>query len=133
VEHDLKFDCAECGKVATRVRVLERGEVPEAQDEFWAGLTSDTRRLCVEVDGLASWTSQREASPEQILRDWVAADFPALRCEDNMQTANRCFKCNKWYCATHSPFERIVDGAPAYDYYFRSICPHGHVRTVERI
>ncbi len=51
VEHDLKFTCNECGKVATRVRVLEPDEVPEAQDEFGASLTSDARRLCVEVDG----------------------------------------------------------------------------------
>ena len=132
MEHDLEFACSECGKVATRVRVLEPGEVPEEQDEFWAGLTSDTRRLCIEVDGLQGWTSPRADSPQEILRDWLAEDFHALRSVYGMQTANWCFDCGKWYCADHSPWERIVYGAPAYDYYFKRVCPLGHKRTVER-
>ena len=49
-----------------------------------------------------------------------------------MKTANRCFDCENWYCADHSPWERIVYGVPAYDYYFATVCPRGHKRTVER-
>ncbi len=49
-----------------------------------------------------------------------------------MQTANRCFDCGKSYCADHNRWDRIVYGAPAYDYYFLSVCPRGHERTVER-
>jgi hypothetical protein len=132
MEYDLKFVCSECGKVATRVRILEPGEVPEAQDEFWSNLTSDTRRLCIEVDGLQGWTSQRTGSPEEILRDWLAEDFQTLLREDEMQVANRCFDCEKWYCGDHGRWERVVYGAPAYDYYFEIVCPGGHERTVER-
>lgn len=109
VGHDLKFACNECGTVATRVRVLEPGEVPESQDAFGASLTSDAQRLCIEVDGLQSWTSERSASPEVVLSDWLAEDFRALRREDSIQTANRCFECEKWYCADHTRSERIVN------------------------
>lgn len=101
-------------------------------ETFWASPTSDARRLCVEVDGLQAWTSKRSETPEEILSNWLAEDFHALRRENNMQTANRCFDCEKWYCADHTRSERIVDGAPAYDYYFASVCPLGHQRTVER-
>lgn len=132
VEYDLKFTCSECDKVATRVRILEPGEVPEAQGEFGASLTSDTRRLCIEVNGLGGWTSRRSGSPQEILRDWLAEDLHALRDEDEMQTANRCFDCEKWYCSDHARWDRIVYGAPSYDYYFVSVCPRGHERTVER-
>ena len=132
MQHDLKFACSECGKVATRVRVLEPGDVPEAQDEFWSSLTSDTRRLCIEVDGLQGWTSPSSDSPQEILRDWLAEDFQALSRKREMQTANRCFDCEKWYCADHPRWERIVYGAPAYDYYFERVCPQGHKVTVER-
>jgi hypothetical protein len=132
VEYDLEFTCAECGKVATRVRVLEPGEVPEGQDEFWASLTSDTRRLCVEVDGMGGRTSEREGEPQEILRDWLAGDFVALKSEEPTQMANRCFECEEWYCTDHLRHERVVYGAPAYDYYFASVCPRGHERTVER-
>jgi len=132
VGHDLKFACNECGKVATRVRVLEPGEIPGAQDDFWASLTSDARRLCVEVDGLQAWTSKRSETPEEILSNWLAEDFHALRRENNMQTANRCFDCEKWYCADHTRSERIVYGAPAYDYYFASVCSRCYQCTVER-
>lgn len=129
---DLVFTCSKCGKVATRVRVLEPGEVPETQDTFWSSLTSDSRRLCIEIGGLQSWTSQRTDSPQEILRDWIAEDFLALRRGDETQVANRCFECEQWYCADHAPWERIVYGAPAYDYYFARVCPRGHECTVER-
>lgn len=131
-EYDLAFACAECGKIATLVRVLEPGEVPEAQDEFGASLTSDTQRLCVEVDGMGGSTSPRQGSPQEILSDWLAEDFAALKREEPTQMANRCFECEEWYCADHLRHERIVYGAPAYDYYFASVCPRGHQRTVER-
>lgn len=113
VEHDLKFACNDCSKVATRVRVLEPDEVPEAQDEFGASLTIDARRLCTEKLGLQGWTSRRSGSPEEILHDWLAEDYHALRREDEIQVANRCFDCEKWYCTDHSRWERIVYGAPA--------------------
>ncbi len=132
MEHDLAFTCSECGKVATRVRVLEPGEVPETQDPFWSNLTSDSRRICIEIDGFASWTSQTTGSPREILRHWIAEDFLALRDEDETKVANRCFECDKWYCSDHDPWKRIVDGAPAYDYYFARVCPRGHESTVER-
>jgi hypothetical protein len=132
MEYDLVFTCAECGKTATRVRVLEPGEVPEAQDEFGASLTIDTQRLCVEVDGMGGRTSKRQGSPQEILRDWLAEDFAALKREEPTQMANRCFKCEEWYCADHLQHERIVYGSPWYDYYFTSVCPRGHQRTVER-
>ena len=132
MEHDLEYACSECGKVATRVRVLEPGEVPEAQDEFWSSLTSDSRRLCVEVDGMGGWTSPTTDSHQEILRDWLAEDFHALRREYAKQTANRCFDCEKWYCADHPRWDRIVYGVPAYDYYFERVCPLGHKSTVER-
>ena len=132
MEYDLAFICSECGKVATRVRVLEPGEVPETQDAFWSSITSDSRRLCVEVAVLQSWTSRATGSPQEILRYWIAEDFPALRSTDEIQVANRCFECEKWYCASHGPWERIVDGAPEYDYYFARVCPQGHECTVER-
>ena len=132
MEYDLAFICSECGKVATRVRVLKSGEVPETQDPFWSGLTSDSRRLCIEVDGLQSWTSRTTGSPQEILRHWIAEDFLALRDEDETKVANRCFECEKWYCSEHTPWERIVYGAPAYDYYFTRVCPRGYESTVER-
>ena len=132
MEYDLAFICSECGKVATRVRVLKSGEVPETQDPFWSGLTSDSRRLCIEVDGLQSWTSRTTGSPQEILRHWIAEDFLALRDEDETKVANRCFEREKWYCSNHTTWERIVYGAPAYDYYFTRVCPQGHESTVER-
>ena len=49
-----------------------------------------------------------------------------------MQVANRCFDCEEWYCGDHGGWERIVYGAPAYDYYFANVCPRGHERTIER-
>jgi hypothetical protein len=100
---DLVFTCSKCGKVATRVRVLEPGEVPETQDTFWSSLTSDSRRLCIEIGGLQSWTSQRTDSPQEILRDWIAEDFLALRRGDETQVANRCFECEQWYCGRPRP------------------------------
>ncbi|MEN8114044.1 MAG: hypothetical protein ABFS21_06615 [Actinomycetota bacterium] len=132
VEYDLRFACNECGKTATRVRVLEPGEAPEAQDEFGASLTIESQRLCVEVDGFGGWTSRCSGSPQEILRDWLAGDFVALRDRDEPQTANRCFECGKWYCADHNRWDRIVYGSPWYDYYFQTVCPQGHERTVER-
>ena len=132
MEYDLAFMCSECGKVATRVRVLKSCEVPETQDPFWSGLTSDSRRLCIEVDGLQSWTSRTTGSPQEILRHWIAEDFLALRDEDETKVANRCFECEKRYCSNHTPWERIVYGAPAYDYYFTRVCPRGYESTVER-
>ncbi len=132
MEYDLAFTCSECGKVATRVRVLKSGEVPETQDPFWSSLTSDSRRICIEIDGFASWTSRTTGSPQEILRHWIAEDFLTLRNEDETKVANRCFECEEWYCSDHTPWERIVYGAPAYDYYFARVCPRGHECTVER-
>jgi hypothetical protein len=108
------------------------GSLPERQDEFRASLTSDTRRLCVEVDGMGGWTSKREGEPQEILCDWLAGDSAAFRSEEPTQMANRCFQCKEWYCADHLRHERIVYGAPAYDYYFASVCTRGHEPTVER-
>jgi hypothetical protein len=81
---------------------------------------------------MGGWTSMRQGLPQEILRDWLAEDFAALKREDPTQMANRCFQCKEWYCAGHLLHERIVYGAPAYDYYCASVCPRGHQRTVKR-
>lgn len=129
----VRFLCSVCGDAALTVSVLEPGERADNQSEFAFQLDGHLRRLCLEVPGLIGWTSPRSDPPDEILRPWRDAEFESLRREDSQYTASYCSDCEKWYCFKHSPFEKAVDGAPMYDYHYRSICPEGHERTIERV
>jgi len=133
MEREVVFVCSICGRQATKVEILDPGERIAGQTEFWSQMGGDKRRLAVVVDGLIGWTSALSGESDEVLIEFREGDFDSLRAKDDQYTASYCFDCGAWYCSDHSPFERVVYGAPAYDYYFTSTCPRGHSRKVERI
>ena len=130
-ENDLVFPCSECGTTATRVRLMEPGQVPEAQDAFGADITRDECKIVLEIDGHGGRSDTIRA--DEVFQNWIDFDVHAIRSNESMALINWCYTCEKWYCAAHLRSRRVVYGAPMYDYYYEVVCPEGHSRNVDRI